>query len=318
MKPSTATRLRELLADPSRQVLAPGCFDALSAALIEQAGFAAAYLSGASIAYTRLGQPDIGLVCASEVADTVARIFDRVPSLPLIVDADTGFGNALNTQRTVRMFEQAGAAAIQLEDQVMPKRCGHLTGKRLVSTAEMAGKIRAATDARRDAATILIARTDAIAVEGFEAALQRADAYLQAGADVLFIEAPQSAEQLRAISSRFAQRVPLLANMVEGGSTPLLGGAMLDELGFRLVIFPGALVRVFAWTAQRFLTDLHAQRTSAAWADRMFDLKGLNAVLGTQAILDAGRTYDHEIQSAHVAQPAGQPVASDNSRAPTN
>lgn len=295
MKPSTSVLLRELLA---HQVIAPGCYDALSAALIEQSGFQAAYLSGASIAYTKLGRPDIGLVCASEVADTIAHICDRVPSLPLIADADTGFGNALNVQRTVQMFERAGAAALQLEDQAAPKRCGHLSGKRLISAAEMVGKIRAATDARRIDSTIIIARTDAIAVEGFEAALQRAEAYLQAGADVLFVEAPRSIEQLRTISNRFAQRIPLLANMVEGGSTPMLGGAALRELGFRLVIFPGALVRVFAWTAQRFLQDLRAQGNSASWSDRMFDLNGLNGVLGTQTLLQAGRTYDPDIHDS--------------------
>jgi 2-methylisocitrate lyase-like PEP mutase family enzyme len=295
VKPSTSVLLRELLA---HQVIAPGCYDALSAALIEQSGFAAAYLSGASIAYTKLGRPDIGLVCASEVADTIAHICDRVPSLPLIVDADTGFGNALNVQRTVQMFERAGAAALQLEDQAAPKRCGHLSGKRLISSAEMVGKIRAASDARSIDSTIIIARTDAIAVEGFAAALQRAEAYLQAGADVLFVEAPQSVEQLRTISNRFAQRIPLLANMVEGGSTPMLGGAALRELGFRLVIFPGALVRVFAWTAQRFLADLRDQGNSASWSDRMFDLNGLNGVLGTQTLLQAGRAYDPDIHDS--------------------
>ena len=306
MKPSTSARLRELLTKPSQQVIAPGCYDALSAALIEQGGFEAAYLSGASIAYTKLGRPDIGLVCASEVADTIAHICDRVPSLPLIVDADTGFGNALNVQRTVQMFERAGTAALQLEDQASPKRCGHLSGKRLISAAEMVGKIRAATDARRSDSTMIIARTDAIAVEGFAAALQRAEAYLQAGADILFVEAPQSFEQLRTIGSRFSQRIPLLANMVEGGSTPAPGGTALRELGFRLVIFPGALVRVFAWTAQRFLADLRAQENSASWSDRMFDLNGLNGVLGTQALLEAGRTYDPDIQAAHVAEPTSR------------
>lgn len=295
---TTSPKLRQMLARQAHPVVAPGCYDALSAALIEHAGFEAAYLSGASVAYTKLGQPDIGLVCASEVADTIAYISDRVPKLPLIADADAGFGNALNVQRTVRMFERAGAAAIQIEDQAAPKRCGHLSGKRLISAAEMAGKIRAALDARRHESTVIIARTDAISVEGFEAALQRAEAYLHAGADVLFVEAPQSLEQLWTISASFAQRIPLLANMVEGGSTPMLSGAAVRELGFRLVIFPGALVRVLTWAAQRFLTDLRSQESSTSWSDRMFDLKGLNGVLGTQAILQAGRSYDPDIQSA--------------------
>lgn len=169
-------------------LLAPGVFDALSALLAEQAGFEAVYLSGASVAYTRLGRPDIGLVTANEVESTVANIRERI-AIPLIVDADTGFGNAINVQRTVRMLERAGASAIQLEDQSLPKRCGHLDGKTLVSASEMVGKIRAALDARQSTATLIIARTDAVAVEGLDAAFERAERYAEAGADVLFVEA---------------------------------------------------------------------------------------------------------------------------------
>ena len=172
--------LRQRLAQPGL-ILAPGVYDALSALLVEQAGFEAAYLSGASIAYTRLGRPDIGLVSVSEIANVVENIRERV-TLPLIVDADTGFGNALNVVRTVKTFERAGASALQLEDQTLPKRCGHLEGKTLVSTAEMSGKIRAALDARSTDATLIIARTDAVAVEGLEPALDRAERYLEAGA----------------------------------------------------------------------------------------------------------------------------------------
>lgn len=287
-----AQALRAALARSGQAVLAPGCYDALTAALVERQGFEAAYLSGASIAYTRLGRPDIGLVSASEVAETIGLIRDRCPGLPLIVDADTGFGNALNVQRTVTTFERAGASAIQLEDQVMPKRCGHLAGKRLVSVGEMTGKIHAALDARNSAETIILARTDAIAVEGFEPALARAEAYLEAGADMLFIEAPRSLDEMRAICGRFAGRIPLLANMVEGGSTPLRSADELAELGYRLVIFPGAAARVLVWTLERFFADLKANRTSADWAGRMHDFAGLNAVLGTEALLAAGREYD--------------------------
>ena len=224
-------------------VLAPGVFDALSAALAEQAGFEALYLSGASIAYTALGRPDIGLVSMTEVAEVLGRIRERV-ALPVIVDADTGFGNALNVQRVVRLFERAGATVIQLEDQSFPKRCGHLQGKSLISAGEMAGKVRAAVDARDRA--LIMARTDAIAVEGFDAALDRAERYLEAGADILFIEAPEDAAQMQAITARFAARVPLLANMVEGGRTPLAATDELSALGYRLVIFPGGLVRTLA------------------------------------------------------------------------
>ena len=226
-------------------VVAPGCYDALSALLIERAGFEAAYVSGASIAYTHLGRPDIGLVSLSELTDIVGAIRERV-SLPLIVDMDTGFGNALNVQRSVKLLARAGASALQLEDQVTPKRCGHLAGKELVSTEEMSGKIKAALDARPDESVLLIARTDAIAVEGFNAAIDRADAYISAGADVLFIEAPQSAEEIAAIGKRFGGRVPLLANMVEGGKTPLRDAGELEKLGFSIAIFPGGTVRALA------------------------------------------------------------------------
>jgi 2-methylisocitrate lyase-like PEP mutase family enzyme len=223
------TKLSERLKQPEL-IVAPGCYDALSAVLIERAGFEAAYVSGASIAYTRFGRPDIGLVSFSEVTDCVAAIGDRV-EIPLIVDMDTGFGNALNVQRTVKLLARAGASALQLEDQVTPKRCGHLNDKQLVSTAEMVGKIKAALDARPDQDVLVVARTDAIAVEGLAAALDRAEAYVQAGADVLFIEAPQSVDELAEIGRRFKDKVPLLANMVEGGKTPLTDARALQALG---------------------------------------------------------------------------------------
>ncbi|MCI4430909.1 MAG: isocitrate lyase/PEP mutase family protein, partial [Burkholderiales bacterium] len=238
--------LRQRLAE-SRALLAPGVYDALSALLAEQAGFEALYLSGASIAYTRLGRPDIGLTTFSEVQDTLARITERV-SIPLIVDADTGFGNALNVQRSVRGFERAGAAMIQLEDQTFPKRCGHLDGKALVPLAEMQGKLRAALDARASAETLILARTDALAVEGFDRALDRAEAYLACGVDALFIEALRTPQQMDAACRSFAQRVPLLANMVEGGKTPLQTLHELEARGFRIVIFPGGTARAVAHT----------------------------------------------------------------------
>lgn len=280
--------LRDMLKGPGI-VLAPGVYDALTALIAEQAGARAAYLSGAAIAYTRFGRPDIGLVSMAEVADTIAAIRDRV-DLPLIVDADTGFGNALNVQRTMRAFERAGAAAIQVEDQTLPKRCGHLDGKTLVPPQEMAGKIRAAVDARQE--TLVIGRTDAIAVEGFEAALERAEAIVEAGADVLFVEAPQSLDQLRTIVARFGERVPLMANMVEGGKTPLQDTQGLAEMGFSLVIFPGGIVRALARTAQDYYGNLVATGSNEGFRDRMHDFAGLNAVLGTDAMLALGKTYD--------------------------
>lgn len=272
-------------------LLAPGVYDALSALIAEQAGFEALYLSGASIAYTRLGRPDIGLTTATEVEDTLARITDRVKR-PVIVDADTGFGNALNTQRTVRAFERAGAAMIQLEDQGFPKRCGHLDGKAVIPRAEMAGKLRAALDARRSADTLILARTDALAVEGLEAAFDRAEAYLATGVDALFIEALRTPEQMDAACARFAHRVPLLANMVEGGKTPIQSADELGARGFSLVIFPGGTARAVAHTLQGYYAGLKTSGSTAGWRDRMLDFDGLNGVIGTPQMLDQGRRYE--------------------------
>lgn len=271
-------------------LLAPGAYDALSALLIEQAGFEAIYLSGASIAYTQLGRPDIGLVSFDHVADVVGRVAERV-SLPLIVDGDTGFGNAVNVQRTVRIFERMGASAIQLEDQTFPKKCGHLADKSLVPTAEMAGKIRAALDARASDETLIIARTDAIGVEGFEAALDRAHAYVEAGADVLFVEAPRSIGEMSAIAHAFAGRVPLLANMVEGGKTPLLDAGELGRIGFKLVISPGALVRALVPAAEAFLASLKANGATRPFAERMIDMGGVNDRIGLADMARTGAAY---------------------------
>ncbi|MCA1857372.1 oxaloacetate decarboxylase [Massilia oculi] len=286
-----ASTLRRLLAGPDILV-APGAYDGLSAALVERAGFGAAYLSGASLAYTRFGRPDLGLVSMTEVADTIAAMRDRV-ALPLIVDADNGYGNALNVARTVRHFERMGASAIQLEDQQLPKRCGHLPGKRLVGKAEMVAKVRAAVDARANPDTVLLIRTDAIAVEGLEAALERAHAYLEAGADALFIEAPESVAQMERIVREFGARVPLLANMVEGGATPVQSAAQLQELGFSLAIFPGALVRAYTFMAEEFLARLARDGSTAGYRARMLDLAGLNALLGTPELLERSAAYEN-------------------------
>ncbi len=282
--------LRTRLALPEILV-APGVYDGLTASLAEAAGFEALYLSGAAVAYTRLGRPDIGLTSVTEMADTMTLIADRTP-LPVIIDADTGFGNALNAQRTVRLYERAGAAALQVEDQTYPKRCGHLADKSLIPAGEMAGQVEAMADARKSTDTLIIARTDAIAVEGFDAAIDRAEAYLEAGADVLFIEAPQSREQLQKISAHFKGRVPLLANMVEGGATPITGAQDLEDQGFDIVIFPGGIVRALARTAQEYYTSLRANGSNRPFADRMFDFGGLNDVIGTSEMLAKGAAYD--------------------------
>ncbi len=272
-------------------VLAPGVYDALSALLAQQAGFEALYLSGASIAYTRLGRSDIGLTTATEVVQTLSLITERV-DLPIIVDADTGFGNALNTQRTVKDFERAGAAMIQLEDQTFPKRCGHLAGKSVVSTAEMRGKLHAALDARRSSETLILARTDAIAVEGLDKALDRAEAYLACGVDALFIEAIKTPEDMRVVCERFAARVPLLANMVEGGQTPIESAQVLSDRGFKLVIFPGGTVRALIHHMQAYFKSLHQHQTTQAFRGQMLDFDGLNEVIETPQLLALGQKYD--------------------------
>ncbi|MCX7227648.1 MAG: isocitrate lyase/phosphoenolpyruvate mutase family protein [Burkholderiales bacterium] len=282
--------LKDRLARPEILV-APGVYDALTALLAEQAGLQALYLSGASIAYTRLGRSDVGLTTFTEVQQTLEQIAERV-SVPVIVDADTGFGNAINVQRTVRGLERAGAAMIQIEDQSFPKRCGHLDGKGVVPVAEMCGKLRAALDARHDAGTLVMARTDAVAVEGVEAAFERAERYLECGVDALFIEALRTPEQMDAACARFGARVPLLANMVEGGKTPVQHARALQERGFRIAIFPGATVRVVARTLQGYFADLAQAGGTAAWRDRMLDFDGLNRTIGTPELLERGRRYE--------------------------
>lgn len=286
----TANSLHERLQQPNI-LLAPGIYDALSALVAEQAGFEALYLSGASIAYTRLGRSDVGLTTYTEVEDTLARITERVRT-PVIVDADTGFGNALNMQRTVRGFERAGAAMVQVEDQGFPKRCGHLDGKTVVPVAEMCGKLRAALDARRDARTLILARTDALAVEGIEAAFERAERYLECGVDALFIEALRTPEQMDAACQRFAHRIPLLANMVEGGKTPVQSAQELGGRGFRIAIFPGGTARAVAHTLQGYYASLRTHQTTAPFKERMLDFDGLNALIGTPGLMELGRRYE--------------------------
>jgi 2-methylisocitrate lyase-like PEP mutase family enzyme len=271
-------------------LLAPGVYDAFGAMMGERAGFETLYLSGASIAYTKLGRPDIGLVTADELAAVVGTIRERV-SLPTIVDADTGFGNALNVQRTVKLLERNGASAIQIEDQSLPKRCGHLAGKTLISAGEMNGKIKAALDARIDENTVIIARTDAIAVEGFDKALERAAGYVEAGADVLFIEAFQDQAQIKMAIDRFGDAIPQLVNMVEGGKTPLKPANELEKLGFSIVIYPGALVRVVAHAADQYFASLQEHGTTMPYLDKMFDFNELNDLLGTEKMLEIGEKY---------------------------
>ncbi|MGB1914349.1 MAG: isocitrate lyase/PEP mutase family protein [Paracoccaceae bacterium] len=272
-------------------LLAPGIYDALSGLIAEQAGARAVYLSGASIAYTRFGRSDVGLVSASEVHDTLAAVTDRI-QIPVIVDADTGFGNALNVQRTIRNFERAGAAAIQIEDQSFPKRCGHLDGKTLISKDEMVGKIKAAIDARKETNTLIIARTDARGVEGLSEAIDRAQAYQEAGADILFIEAPHSIDEMKFIRKSFGEDIPLLANMVEGGKTPIKTVNDLKSLGFNIVIFPGGAVRAATFQLQQYYAGLIENGSTLEFSDSMHNFDSLNSVIGTPELLKLGKKYE--------------------------
>ena len=272
-------------------LLAPGIYDALSGLIAEQSGAQAVYLSGASIAYTRFGRSDLGLVSVSEVHDTLAAVTDRI-KIPIIVDADTGFGNALNVQRTIRNFERAGAAAIQIEDQSFPKRCGHLDGKVLIKTDEMVGKVKAAVDARKTSDTLIIARTDARAVEGLQEAIDRAHTYEEAGADIHFIEAPRSVDELKIIRKSIHLNTPLLANMVEGGKTPVKTADDLKSLGFNIVIFPGGAVRAATFQLQEYYAGLLENGSNAEFSKRMHDFDSLNAVIGTPELLSIGKKYE--------------------------
>ena len=286
---SHRARLQQQL-QTDRVLPVPGVYDGLSALLVEQAGFDCAFLSGACLAFARFGRPDLGLVCASELRETVALLRDRV-SIPLIVDMDTGFGNALNVQRTVRELERAGASALQMEDQLAPKRCGHMAGKTVIPAAEMVGKIRAALDARLDDSTLLIARTDALGVNGFEDALERAERYLEAGADALFIEAPQSVAQMQQIGRQFGGRTPLVHNLVEGGNSPVTGSAGLQQLGYRLALYPAALLHQFVPAAQALLQVIANTGSTASLRSQLYELGDMNRVLGAEQLLAAAGQY---------------------------
>ena len=251
-----ALGLRALL-DSAGMVLAPGCFDALGARLVEEAGFGAAYMTGSGSAASRLGRPDVGLMTLPEMVDNARRIAQAV-DIPVIADTDTGYGNAINVIRTVHDYEAAGVAAIHIEDQVMPKRCGHMEGKQLIPAGEMAAKVAAAVAARRSGDFLIIARTDARAVEGLDGALERARAYRQAGADLLFVEAPQSTQEIEAIAAAFPE-VPLLFNYAEGGKTPPVTNEFLRELGFRVVIFPLSTLLVATAAMRAVLSEIKAK-----------------------------------------------------------
>ena len=251
-------------------VIIPGAGNALTARVIADQQFDAVYVTGAGIANTFLGAPDIGLVTLTELASTVSAI-SEICHLPLVVDIDTGFGNAINTQRTVRLIERAGACAMQMEDQVFPKKCGHFSGKAVIPVEEAVSKIKAAVDAREDTNTMIIARTDARAIDGIEAALDRAEAFAEAGADMTFVEAPRSEEEMRMITRRLA--VPQVANMVVGGKTPLTPQSRLAELGFSLVLYANTPLQAAMRAMSEVLGALKADGDVSAVIDRLADFE---------------------------------------------
>jgi 2-methylisocitrate lyase-like PEP mutase family enzyme len=262
---------------PGTCLSVPGVWDGLTIQLVERAGFPAAFLSGGALAMARHGRRDIGLVTATELVQAV-QVIREVSTLPLIVDADTGFGNADNAARTLRQLERAGATAIQLEDQLFPKRCGFLTGKAVIPAADYVDKLKAVLDARRGD-TLVIARTDAVAVEGLNAAMDRAAAYLEAGADLLFIEGPESAADMARIAARFAADVPLVHNLVDGGNSPLTRAAELSALGFAIALHPLLLLGGFVRQAPTLLETLRRDGSTDALGDAIVDLHAINAFL---------------------------------------
>jgi carboxyvinyl-carboxyphosphonate phosphorylmutase len=258
-------RLRELLS-AGAPLMAPGAYDALSARLIEQAGFDAVYMTGFGTTASLIGRPDVGLLSGAEMVDNARRIVSAV-DVPVIADADTGYGNALNVVRTVQLYEQAGVAGIQLEDQVMPKRCGHMSGKLLIGADEMVGKIRAAVSARHDPDLVVIARTDAVAVDGLDAAIERARAFADAGADLLFVEAPTSEDDIARVAKELSGVAPLVFNWAEGGRTPPLSLERIAELGFALVLYPIGTLLAATAGIRSLLATLKAEGTPVSALD---------------------------------------------------
>lgn len=274
------TQLRQLLS--RKQILiAPGAHDALTAKIIAKVGFEAIYFTGYGQAASHLGMPDVGLLTMTEMAERV-RNFVHAVDIPVIADGDTGFGNAVTLMRTVSMYEENGAAAIQLEDQVAPKKCGHMTGRQVIPSEEMVGKIKAAVAARKDPDFVILARTDARTTLGIEEAIRRGKAYEEAGADVLFIESPESREEMKLITSSF--KVPVLANMVEGGRTPLLNTSELEKIGYNLVIYPTASTYVTAQAMFNLMNELKDKGTTQEFIDKMIPFSQFNELIGLPKI----------------------------------
>lgn len=282
-------RLRELLA-AGGPVVAPGAYDALSARLVEQAGFDVVYMTGFGTTASLIGRPDVGLLTGTEMVDNARRIVSAV-DVPVIADADTGYGNAINVVRTVRSYEQAGVAGLHIEDQVMPKKCGHLSGKAVIPVDEMAGKIRAAAAARSDPDLVLIARTDAAAVEGLDAAISRARAYADAGADVLFVEAPTSEDDIARVAAELRGVAPLVFNWAEGGRTPPLPLRRIAELGFALVLFPIGTLLAATAGIRALLGTLAADGTPAAALPGLPTFDGFTDLIGLPEVGELERRF---------------------------
>lgn len=273
---STAKILRRLLAN-GEIIVAPGAYDAWSARLIAEAGFKAVYMTGYGVSASEIGKPDIGLLTMTEMALAVKNIVNASGNIPVIADADNGYGGIMNVMRTVEEYERAGVAALQLEDQVIPKRCGHMEGKEVIPKEEMIAKIKAAVAARKNPDLCIVARTDARAVNGLEDALDRALAYEKAGADIIFIEAPQSVEEMRKIAQTI--KAPLLANMVENGKTPLLNSSELKKVGYRIVIYPVAPLYTATKAIIDFCNQLKKDQTSANSLSNMVDFPTFNKLI---------------------------------------
>ena len=281
-------QLAEMVRGPE-PILAPGAYDALSARMIEQAGFPAVYMTGFGTSASLLGRPDVGLLTMSQMVDNARRIAQAV-ELPVIADADTGYGNPLNVIRTVQEYELAGVSAIHIEDQAMPKKCGHMENKQVVPTAEMTAKIHAAVEARRSNDFLIIARTDARAVEGLDSALRRAKAYREAGADILFIEAPQDKEEVAQVARAFPD-VPLLFNWAEGGKTPPMPLQQLKELGYRIVIFPISALLVAAKAIRAALAEIKTEGTPARIFPDRTSFQEFNEMIGLAEIQQLERRF---------------------------
>jgi len=280
-------KLKKLLESPEI-IMAPGAYDCLSAKIIQQAGFNAVYVTGYGLSASYIGEPDVGLMSLKEMVDNVSRICDAV-DIPVIADADTGYGSPLNVARTVRLYEKAGAAAIQLEDQKFPKRCGHMEGKRVIEAGEFVNKIRAAVDARHDPDFLIIARTDARAVFDLDEAIHRGQLYADAGADVIFVEAPLSVKEFQRIAESID--TPLLANMAEGAKSPMLSADELEKIGYKIVIYPVGTLFAAAYAIKQVASEIKWKGTDKGLLMKMETFSGFNELMGLKKHLEFSKKF---------------------------